>query len=415
MPKILSVLFILLFSFTLLAQRSTLDDGPANVSGTSNIEAPLAPVVFLNQAPNQTNGLFADSSCALCGTLQQSIAENFNATISNATTGITQIIFWGGYFPENIPNPTDDFTLLLHSNSGGSPGSVIAARYNLQATMRATTGVVLFGVNEYMFTFDLASPILITASGTYWLEMYNNSTSSANFFWETGNLDPTHGTVGSAWTTATPGVTWNLDPATDLSVQINGDDNIPVELASFTANVNEGVVELSWVTATEINNQGFEVQRSAGGEFETLAFIEGHGTTTESQAYSYSDRSATAGTYTYRLKQVDFDGSFEYSNAIEIDVTSPAEFALDQNYPNPFNPSTKIAFRLAVDSKVSLKIFDVLGQEVANLVNSNLAAGGHNFDFDASNLNSGVYMYRIEATGIDGSNFVDVKKMILTK
>ena len=115
------------------------------------------------------------------------------------------------------------------------------------------------------------------------------------------------------------------------------------------------------------------------------------------------------------MKQIDFDGKFEYSNVVEVDVSSPAVYALEQNYPNPFNPSTKIAFRLAVDSKVSLKVFDVLGQEVATLVNANLGVGAHNVDFDASSLNSGVYLYRIEATGIDGTNFVDVKKMILTK
>jgi len=190
---------------------------------------------------------------------------------------------------------------------------------------------------------------------------------------------------------------------------------VPVELTSFTAIADYGVVELSWITATETNNQGFEVQRSAGGEFEAIAFVEGHGTTTEVQAYSYSDRSVSVGSYSYRLKQVDFDGTTSYSNLVEVDVPTPAVFVLDQNYPNPFNPSTKIAFRLAVDSKVSLKVFDVLGQEVASLVNTNLAVGAHSIDFDASSLNSGVYLYRIEATGIDGTNFVDVKKMILTK
>jgi len=190
---------------------------------------------------------------------------------------------------------------------------------------------------------------------------------------------------------------------------------VPVELTAFTANADFGVVELQWITATETNNQGFEVQRSAGGEFETIAFVEGHGTTTETQVYTYSDKSVNVASYTYRLKQIDFGGTFEYSNVIEVDVPAPAEFALDQNYPNPFNPSTKIAFRLAVDSKVSLKVFDVLGQEVATLVNTNLAVGAHSIDFDASSLNSGVYLYRIEATGIDGTNFVDVKKMILTK
>jgi N-acetylneuraminic acid mutarotase len=190
---------------------------------------------------------------------------------------------------------------------------------------------------------------------------------------------------------------------------------IPVELTSFTVSVNRNEVLLNWITATETNNQGFEVQRSVGGEFETIAFVDGHGTTTETQVYTYTDRSVNVGSYSYRLKQVDFDGTFEYSDVIDANVPAPAEFALDQNYPNPFNPSTKIEFRLAVDSKVTLKVFDVLGQEVASLFNGNFVAGGHSVNFDASMLNSGVYFYRIEATGVNGTNFVDVKKMILTK
>ena len=203
---------------------------------------------------------------------------------------------------------------------------------------------------------------------------------------------------------------WAVD-----NICIYASDPVPAELTSFTANASEGLVELSWITATETNNLGFEVQRSNGGEYETLAFVEGHGTTTEVQAYSYSDRNVNDGTYSYRLKQVDYDGTFEYSNVVEVDVTAPKVFALEQNYPNPFNPSTKISYRLAVDSKVSLKVFDILGQEVATLVNGNLVAGSHTATFNAANINSGVYMYRLEATGTDGSNFVDVKKMILTK
>jgi len=221
--------------------------------------------------------------------------------------------------------------------------------------------------------------------------------------------------MGSAWTTTTPGVTWNLDPATNLSIQLNGDTNVPVELASFTASASEGLVELSWTTATETNNQGFQIERSNGGEFTSVGYIAGHGTTTETQNYTFVDRTVQTGSYSYRLKQVDFDGSFAYSNVVETEVVAPAEFVLDQNYPNPFNPSTMISFRLAVDSKVSMTVFNVLGQEVASLLNGNLVAGSHQVNFDASSLNTGVYMYRIEAAGIDGTNFVDVKKMILTK
>jgi hypothetical protein len=192
-------------------------------------------------------------------------------------------------------------------------------------------------------------------------------------------------------------------------------DPVPVELTSFAANVSDGNVTLNWSTATETNNQGFDVERNAGNGFEKIAFVAGFGTTTETNNYSYVDASVEEGSYTYRLKQIDFDGSFEYSEAVEVDVTAPNVFALEQNYPNPFNPSTMIKFSLAADSKVSLTVFDVLGQEIASLISGNLAAGSHEINFDASNLNSGVYFYRIDATAVDGTNFNSVKKMILTK
>jgi hypothetical protein len=193
------------------------------------------------------------------------------------------------------------------------------------------------------------------------------------------------------------------------------DGIVPVELTSFTASVNERNVTLDWTTATETNNQGFEIERNSGSGFENIGYVAGFGTSTEPHSYSFVDASLNEGTHSYRLKQLDFDGTFEYFDAIEVDITIPDVFALEQNYPNPFNPSTKIDFSLAVDSKVSLKVFDILGQEVANIVNTNLVAGSHNVDFNASLLNSGVYFYRIEATGIDGTNFTNVKKMILTK
>ena len=160
----------------------------------------------------------------------------------------------------------------------------------------------------------------------------------------------------------------------------------------------------------------FEIEwRTSESQFATIGYVEGNGTITEPQHYNYTDATVNTGVYYYRLKQLDFLGSYEYFDEIEVDVNGPLSFDLEQNYPNPFNPSTQINFSLAIDSKVSLKVFDVLGQEVANLISANMVAGFHNVDFNASGLNSGVYFYRIEATGIDGTNFTNVKKMILTK
>jgi Secretion system C-terminal sorting domain len=418
MSKFLTVLFSILFTVFTLAQSASLKDfGVSNVSGTSFVGPSMAPVVFLDQAPNGVNGLFADSDCQLCGTLQQTVAENFVAAAGGSAVGITELVIWGGYYPEDIPNTTDDFTILIHSDAAGQPGAVIDTRSGLQAATRVQTGVILFGTHEYIFTFDFsASPIIVPSAGTYWLELYNNSVESGNFYWETGNVDGTHGVAGSGWFTTTPGTSWNLDPATDLSVQLNGDDNLPVEFVSFTANTTGTIVNLSWATATENNNQGFEVQRSTNGtDYLPVGFIQGHGTTTETQQYNFVDRGVTAGTYTYRLKQVDFNGTYGYSNTVDVDVTAPSEYSLDQNYPNPFNPSTKISFGLATDSRVSLKIFNILGQEVMTLFNGNMVAGGHEVNFDASGLNSGIYFYRLDATGVNGNNFSDVKKMILNK
>lgn len=200
------------------------------------------------------------------------------------------------------------------------------------------------------------------------------------------------------------------------NVVVKGSNPIPVELTSFVATSQGDVVTLNWSTATETNNKGFEVQRkTATGEFSSIAFINGKGTTTQAQNYSYSDVGLTPGTYTYRLKQVDFNGTVDYSNIVEVEVLAPAVFDLAQNYPNPFNPTTAINFSLAVDAKVSLKIFNVLGQEITTLISKNMTAGNHKVNFDASSLNSGVYLYKLEAQGVDGSNFSSVKKMILTK
>ena len=191
---------------------------------------------------------------------------------------------------------------------------------------------------------------------------------------------------------------------------------VPVELTSFTASVNDNDVTLSWETATELNNNGFEIERkSAVGEYDKIGFVPGYGTITEPRAYSFSDANLLAGNYTYRLKQIDYDGTFEYSDAVEVEIIVPDVYSLHQNYPNPFNPSTKITFTLAANAQVTLKVFDILGQEVLTLINQDITAGVHTYDFDASGINSGVYFYRIEANGIDGTNFTSVKKMILLK
>ncbi len=191
---------------------------------------------------------------------------------------------------------------------------------------------------------------------------------------------------------------------------------VPVELASFTANISGNNVLLNWSTATEVNNRGFDIQRkSASSNYISVGFVEGKGTTTEIQNYLFSDAKLAVGNYTYRLKQVDFDGSYQFSPEISVEVGLPAKFSLAQNYPNPFNPSTTINFSLATDAAVSLKIFDILGQEVHLFTNNEMKAGYYSYKFDASRLSSGIYFYQLSAKSVNGYKYVDTKKMILTK
>ncbi|MDP2301525.1 MAG: choice-of-anchor J domain-containing protein, partial [Ignavibacteria bacterium] len=190
---------------------------------------------------------------------------------------------------------------------------------------------------------------------------------------------------------------------------------IPVELTSFNVRADGNIANLTWSTATETNNKGFSVERKSGESFETVTFVNGYGTTVENKNYSFTDEGLNSCTYTYRLKQVDFDGTFAYSKEVEVEIAVPDQYSLNQNYPNPFNPVTKIEFSLATESKVTMKIFNTLGEEVATLVNNVMPAGMHNVNFDASKLNSGVYFYSIEATGSNGANFTSVKKMVLMK
>jgi len=187
---------------------------------------------------------------------------------------------------------------------------------------------------------------------------------------------------------------------------------IPVELTSFIANVNnDGNVVLNWSTATEINNQMFEIERrNTEGQFTTIGYVEGYGTTTEPQEYSYIDNTVETGIYFYRLKQVDFSGQYEYSDVIEVEVIGPLTFALEQNYPNPFNPSTLIKYSVPENGFVKLSVYNLVGEEVSLLVNEEVDAGFYEVEFNAANLPSGTYFYRLQA-----GNTVQVKKMILLK
>ncbi len=193
---------------------------------------------------------------------------------------------------------------------------------------------------------------------------------------------------------------------------VSAGGSIPVELTSFTSVVRDNDVTLNWKTATETNNSSFVVERKSDqkSEFTQIANVPGRGTTTQPVSYSYTDADLTAGTYTYRLKQIDLDGTFEYIGTIEVEVVPPKVFALEQNYPNPFNPTTTIKYSVPVKGFVNMSIFNVLGEKVTDLINKEVEAGSYELNFNASNLSSGVYFYKLEA-----GNFTSIKKMMLIK
>lgn len=188
---------------------------------------------------------------------------------------------------------------------------------------------------------------------------------------------------------------------TEIATLGNVGTVLPVELTSFNAVQSNGNVILNWETATEINNSGFTIERKSDSDnWKSLGFVSGHGTTSDKHSYSFTDQLNGSGKYFYRLKQVDYNGKFEYSNIAEV-LIAPTEFKLYNNYPNPFNPSTIIAYELAADAFVTLKVYNATGELVADLVNEYQVSGKYNKSFNTTSINhslaSGIYFAELRA------------------
>ena len=242
-----------------------------------------------------------------------------------------------------------------------------------------------------------------------------------------------HGTQITLWAVSTdegkyPFDKWSGDADTmdnpimitvtdNMTINANFEDTVPVELASFAVeyapnSVNNALL-LKWQTATETNNLGFDVERSIGTDdnWEKISFLQGYGTTSSAKSYEFIDDEATTqDVYFYRLKQIDTNGDFTYSDVVEFEVSAPSEFALKQNYPNPFNPSTNIVFQLKEDVDVTLAVFDLLGRQVMTVVDEPMKAGTHKVTFDAREISAGVYFYSLQA-----GTYSEIKKMTLIK
>lgn len=309
-------------------------------------------------------------------------------------------------------------TATFHNNGSGTLSDNGGLGYiPTDATMG---GVNLINLAPQYWTITagdgLASPnynISITGDGIpnvsniAYIAIVKRSNNTQPWAWNTSN----HTTTSGSTTNPILGG-HNFTSFSDFGVGGNVDNLLPVELSGFTSTINGRDVNLNWTTGMEMNNSGFDIERkSTVGGWSKIGNVLGHGTVNTPNSYTYSDRNVTSGKYSYRLKQIDFNGNYKYYNlSNEVVIGTPTKYALTQNFPNPFNPSTNISYELPSANFVSLKIYDTMGREVANLVSENQAAGFYTVKFDASKLSSGIYFYKLTA-----NDFTATKKLMLLK
>ena len=300
---------------------------------------------------------------------------NYEGTITNCFSrgGVFGTADYGGFCGKSIVTGnyaiTNSFWDITQSGQSASSGG-----------MGKTT--------QQMTTESHTFPNFYTNAG--W-DFYGESANGTNEVWN----------INTSRNSGYPFLTW----------QYPSDAPLPVELKSFTVTPIDLNVVLTWQTATEVNNYGFEIERSQAKEsWSKVGFVTGNGNSNSPKEYTFSDQPIKEGQYFYRLKQIDNDGKFEYSKVVEVNYKLPIQFSLEQNYPNPFNPSTIIKYSVPKTSKVSLKIFDQLGKQVTEVVNEEQAAGNYEIKFNASGLSSGIYFYRLTSGSI-----ISTQKMIFTK
>lgn len=412
-------------------------------------------------------------AAGILGTLIKTTNGGTNWTA--LTTGITTQIFSIDFLDENTGYFTTTAGAVRMTTNGGANWTVLAT-----GVATNMTGIYFLNTSTGFVTTTAGGVRKTTNSGTNWTAINTGSTQQMNcvhFLDEnTGYVSGNSGSIykttnsGTNWTLQTTGTTNSLtfvrfgsvnsgiavgnlgtiivttNGGTNWTIQtsnttqalrsigfsssnsifvvggngtiLNSTDQVlPVELASFTSNVNGRNVTLNWKTVSEMNNSGFEVQRSYKDDdvWIKMGFVAGGGTVSSERSYLFEDKNLASGKYRYRLKQIDFNGNFEYKNlSNEVIVGKPNTFTLEQNYPNPFNPSTKINFEIPVDGNVTLKIFDISGKEVITLIDGFKAADYYTVNFDAKSLPSGIYFAKLSSESKNGG-FMKTIKMIMSK
>jgi hypothetical protein len=313
-----------------------------------------------------------------------SFGTEFN---THAFGTVTSLVITGAdmkYWSDNQDRTGGSFFWIVKSSDGNT---IIKSASEQIWTQSGPVG------NDYQGLWSGTLDILsgLSASTTYQLHVYAKS-------WGTSQGD-----------------SWLTNGGANYVATFTTDASLPVELASFTSLINHNSVKLSWQTITEVNNYGFEIERASvipsGVEgWEKLGFVQGNGNSNSPKNYTFTDSPIGGTKFQYRLKQIDFDGKFDYSNIIEAELVLPESFSVQQNFPNPFNPTTTIKYELPQNSFVSIKIYDSIGRELKSLVNQNQDQGVQQVTFDAGELPSGIYYYTLKA-----GNYSASKKMLLIK
>jgi hypothetical protein len=425
---------------------------------TITVSDQSADVVFAYDTTGLLIGTFAPSIGPHAGILDNIRGHDYNPVnnhlfVCNAQGGnfnrVVEFDPAGNYiaqfFPDNSGGLLGPFDIIFRTNDVLVTGSTSSAahRYDHNGNYlddfannilfpqqivefpNGHIGIASFGTSGGLKIYDQTGALANEFNSVSGLRGVHYLGSGNIIVTNSAGVHELNGTTGDFIRTIISGVSAQYVSSCDFSL-----DFTPVELVSFNVSVVNNSVSLSWVTSSELNNSGFEVQRKvnslpageaglqssvSNSEFEKIGFVEGNGTTTETNHYSFEDRNLTSGKYFYRLKQIDLDGTFEYSNEVQVEVHGVTEYSLSQNYPNPFNPTTKIKYTIpfagtSLMKFVQLKVFDVLGNEVATLVNELKPAGVYEVTFNASELGSGVYIYKLQA-----GDYISAGKMLLTK
>lgn len=353
--------------------------------GSYNVELKM---VSSSINTNQTTGTLS--------TQGGSINETVNLSNSDVSYSFTSATFGG---EEGTMN--DIYANQIFEQPVGSLPMGIDAISQVYWDLSTTLDAFTCGI-----TFDLSEVAGITNTDNLRILKRANSSSEWTVWGEFTLVDPTHLKAN------------NVTSLSEWAIGSTGGNSLPVELTSFSGKIGNGYILLRWNTATESGSYGFEIERrdkNCNCSWQTIGFVLGNGNSNTPKDYSFKDDLNTPGNYCYRLKMIDLDGEFDYSNEVNIGLEQPLRFEVFQNYPNPFNPVTTVKYQLSEKSFVSLKIYDIVGNEVLKPVNEEKTAGTHYVDIDAANLSSGVYFYRIIATDASGNKNTSSFKMIVLK